>query len=72
MSLMPSGEFGGELVVAPPMTIKMIEMLARRINRERTKNSLKLLTDRERRILQLLSRGESNKCHLNTSISYDP
>jgi two-component system nitrate/nitrite response regulator NarL len=39
---------------------------------EEPKNSLKLLTDREREILQLLSRGESNKAIAQTlSISYD-
>jgi two-component system, NarL family, nitrate/nitrite response regulator NarL len=61
----------GELVVAPTMTIKMIEML-RGDHSEEPKNSLKLLTDREREILQLLSRGESNKAIAQTlSISYD-
>jgi len=39
---------------------------------EEPKNSLKLLTEREREILQLLSRGESNKAIAQTlSISYD-
>ena len=62
---------GGELVVAPTMTIKMIEML-RGEQPDEPKNSLKLLTDREREILQLLSRGESNKAIAQTlSISYD-
>lgn len=62
----------GELVVAPTMTIKMIEMLRGDQHGEEPKNSLKLLTDREREILQLLSRGESNKAIANTlSISYD-
>ena len=61
----------GELVVAPTMTIKMIEML-RGEQPDEPKNSLKLLTDREREILQLLSRGESNKAIAQTlSISYD-
>lgn len=61
----------GELVVAPTMTIKMIEML-RGDQDEEPKHSLKLLTDREREILQLLSRGESNKAIAQTlSISYD-
>jgi two-component system nitrate/nitrite response regulator NarL len=63
---------GGELVVAPTMTIKMIEMLRGDQSGEEPKNSLKLLTDREREILQLLSRGESNKAIAQTlSISYD-
>lgn len=62
----------GELVVAPAMTIKMIEMLRGDQPGEEAKNSLKLLTEREREILQLLARGESNKAIANTlSISYD-
>jgi two-component system nitrate/nitrite response regulator NarL len=62
----------GELVVAPTMTIKMIEMLRGDQQDEEQKHSLKLLTDREREILQLLSRGESNKAIAQTlSISYD-
>ena len=62
----------GELVVAPTMTIKMIEMLRGDQPGEEPKNSLKLLTDREREILQLLSRGESNKAIAQTlKISYD-
>ena len=63
---------GGELVVAPTMTVKMIEMLRGDQPEDEPKNSLKLLTDREREILQLLSRGESNKAIAQTlSISYD-
>jgi two-component system nitrate/nitrite response regulator NarL len=62
----------GELVVAPTMTVKMIEMLRGDQPGEEPKNSLKLLTEREREILQLLSRGESNKAIAQTlSISYD-
>lgn len=62
----------GELVVAPTMTIKMIEMLRGDQQGEEPRHSLKLLTDREREILQLLSRGESNKAIAQTlSISYD-
>ena len=62
----------GELVVAPAMTIKMIEMLRGDQTGEEPKNSLKLLTEREREILQLLARGESNKAIANTLlISYD-
>ena len=54
------------------MTIKMIEMLRGDQPGEEPKNSLKLLTEREREILQLLSRGESNKAIAQTlSISYD-
>jgi two-component system nitrate/nitrite response regulator NarL len=62
----------GELVVAPTMTVKMIEMLRGDQPGQEPKNSLKLLTEREREILQLLSRGESNKSiALTLSISYD-
>jgi two-component system nitrate/nitrite response regulator NarL len=63
---------GGELVVAPTMTVKMIDMLRGDQPDQEPKNSLKLLTEREREILQLLSRGESNKAiALTLSISYD-
>ncbi|MDP2806085.1 MAG: response regulator transcription factor [Gallionellaceae bacterium] len=63
---------GGELVVAPTMTVKMIEMLRDGDTEQEPKNSLKLLTEREREILQLLSRGESNKAiAMNLKISYD-
>jgi len=62
----------GELVVAPTMTIKMIDMLRGDQRGQEPKNSLKLLTEREREILQLLSRGESNKAIAQTlAISYD-
>jgi len=62
----------GELVVAPTMTVKLIEMLRGDQPGQEPKNSLKLLTEREREILQLLSRGESNKSiALSLSISYD-
>ena len=62
----------GELVVAPAMTIKMIEILRGDQPGDEPKNSLKLLTEREREILQLLSRGESNKAIAQAlSISYD-
>ncbi len=62
----------GELVVAPSMTVKMIDMLRGDQTGQDPRNSLKLLTDREREILQLLSRGESNKAIAQTlKISYD-
>ncbi len=62
----------GELVVAPAMTIKMINILRGEQPTPEHKNPLKLLTEREREILQLLSRGESNKSIANSlSISYD-
>ncbi|HZW25436.1 MAG TPA: response regulator transcription factor [Gallionella sp.] len=62
----------GELVVAPTMTIKMIDLLRGDQPDQEPRNSLKLLTEREREILQLLARGESNKAIAQTlSISYD-
>lgn len=62
----------GELVVAPTMTMKMIELLRGDQPEQEPKNSLKLLTEREREILQLLARGESNKAiALTLKISYD-
>jgi two-component system, NarL family, nitrate/nitrite response regulator NarL len=54
----------GEMVVAPALTIKMINILQRGQQGQQGKagkNSLALLTEREREILQLLARGESNK-----------
>ena len=62
----------GELVVAPAMTVKMIDLLRGTQPGQEPRNSLKLLTEREREIIQLLALGESNKViaqHL--SISYD-
>ena len=62
----------GELVVAPAMTVKMIDLLRGTQPGQEPRSSLKLLTEREREIIQLLARGESNKViaqHL--SISYD-
>ncbi|MBK9161235.1 MAG: response regulator [Nitrosomonadales bacterium] len=62
----------GELVVAPSMTVKMIEMLRNDQPAQEQKHSIKSLTEREREILQLLARGESNKAIAQTlSISYD-
>jgi two-component system nitrate/nitrite response regulator NarL len=62
----------GELVVAPAMTVKMIDLLRGDQSGQEPKNSLKLLTEREREIIQLLARGESNKAIAQTlSISYD-
>ncbi len=51
----------GEVVVAPAMTMKMIGILQSGQQGQAGKNSLGLLTEREREILQLLARGESNK-----------
>ena len=62
----------GELVVAPTMTVKMINLLRGDKSGQEPRNSLKLLTEREREILQLLARGESNKAIAQAlSISYD-
>jgi two-component system nitrate/nitrite response regulator NarL len=62
----------GELVVAPAMTVKMIDLLRGEQPGQDPKSSLKLLTEREREIIQLLARGESNKVIAqNLSISYD-
>ena len=62
----------GELVVAPAMAIKMIELLRGEQPEHIAKNTLDLLTRREREIMQLLSRGESNKSIAMTlDISYD-
>jgi two-component system nitrate/nitrite response regulator NarL len=62
----------GDLVVAPAMTIKMIELLHGQQPEHVAKKTLDLLTRREREIMQLLSRGESNKSiALALDISYD-
>ena len=54
------------------MTAKMIDLLRGDQSGQEPKNSLKLLTEREREIIQLLARGESNKAIAQTlSISYD-
>ncbi len=52
---------GGEMVVAPAMTTKMIGILQHGEKEQGYQNMLKSLTDREREILQLLAGGESNK-----------
>jgi two-component system nitrate/nitrite response regulator NarL len=57
---------GGEIVVAPSMTMKMIDILQKGHKKEDYQNSLKLLTDREREILQLLANGETNKAIART------
>lgn len=51
----------GEMVVAPAMTIKMIGILQHGQRGKESKSSMSLLTEREREILQLLARAESNK-----------
>ncbi len=52
---------GGEMVVAPAMTNKMIGILQHGEKEQGYQNLLKNLTDREHEILQLLAGGESNK-----------
>ncbi len=62
----------GELVVAPAMTVKLMNFLQHGQQEQVRKNSLELLTEREREILQHLARGESNKVIARTlDISYD-
>jgi two-component system nitrate/nitrite response regulator NarL len=52
----------GELVVAPAMTLKLAQMLQQGPGQGDAKRDLiDSLTERERQILQHLSRGESNK-----------
>ena len=57
---------GGEMVVAPAMTVKMIGILQHGQRGKESKTSMSLLTEREREILQLLSRAESNKAIAQT------
>lgn len=57
---------GGEMVVAPAMTMKMIGILQHGEKEPGYHNSLKSLTEREREILQLLAGGESNKAIAQT------
>lgn len=59
----------GEMVVAPALTIKMINILQKgqqSSQGQASKNSLTSLTEREHEILQLLARGESNKAIAQT------
>ncbi len=57
---------GGEMVVAPAMTMKMIGILQHGKKEPGYQHSLKTLTEREREILQLLAGGESNKAIART------
>ncbi len=57
---------GGEMVVAPAMTMKMIAILQHGDKEPDYQTSLKSLTEREREILQLLAGGESNKAIAKT------
>jgi two-component system nitrate/nitrite response regulator NarL len=56
----------GEMVVAPAMTVKMIGILQHGQRGKENKSSMSLLTEREREILQLLARAESNKAIAQT------
>jgi two-component system, NarL family, nitrate/nitrite response regulator NarL len=56
----------GEMVVAPAMTVKMIGILQHGQREKEPKTSLTQLTEREREILQLLARAESNKAIART------
>jgi two-component system nitrate/nitrite response regulator NarL len=51
----------GELVVAPAMTLKLAQMLQSGAKGDTRSNQFASLTEREREILDHLSRGESNK-----------
>lgn len=51
----------GELAVAPALTLKLAQMLASGTPGGERKDLLASLTEREREILEHLSRGESNK-----------
>lgn len=57
---------GGEMVVAPAMTGKMIGILQHGEAAQGHQHALKQLTEREREILQLLAEGESNKAIAKT------
>lgn len=62
----------GELVVAPAMTSKMIGILQHGRQDRDEQSPLRLLTEREREILQLLAHGETNKAiALKLGISND-
>jgi two-component system, NarL family, nitrate/nitrite response regulator NarL len=51
----------GELVVAPAMTLKLAQMLQSGAKGDNRNTQFESLTERERQILEHLSRGESNK-----------
>ena len=56
----------------PAVMLTMSDLLRGEQSGQEPKNSLKLLTEREREIIQLLARGESNKAIAQSlSISYD-
>ena len=56
----------GEMVVAPAMTMKMINIMQHGDKETGHQSSLKALTERERQILELLAGGESNKAIAQT------
>ncbi len=51
----------GELVVAPAMTLKLAQMLQTGAKGDTRNSQFESLTERERQILEHLSRGQSNK-----------
>lgn len=62
----------GEFFIAPAMTMKMAKMMCDEPSGQEPQNSFEQLTEREREILQLVSRGESNQAiALTLEISYD-
>ncbi len=62
----------GEVVVAPMMAIKLVDMLLPGEPKKSRDSYMKQLTEREREILQHLSAGKSNKAiALALSISHD-
>jgi two-component system nitrate/nitrite response regulator NarL len=62
----------GEVVIAPMMAIKLVDMLLPGEPKKSRDSYMKLLTGREREILQHLSGGKSNKAiALALSISHD-
>ncbi len=62
----------GEVVVAPMMAIKLVDMLLPGEPKKSRDSYMKQLTEREREILQHLSRGKSNKAIAQSlSISHD-
>ena len=62
----------GEVVVAPTMAVKLVDMLLPGETKRSPDSGLRQLTEREREILQHLSSGKSNKAIAQAlSISHD-
>ena len=62
----------GETVVAPVMTMKLVDLLQPGKEKRSRENMFKQLTEREREILEYLAKGMSNKAIARTlDISYD-